>query len=213
MSEKIYAWILRLYPSRFRDAYGAEALQLIRDRVRDEKGFLPGLRLWLDLIADLAISVARGYRSAQPALIGVPVRRPLDGLPSFCVLEGELPRLGALVFGGVVSLAALCAVSVLVSGLGKNPPYVAPVAQPQTPASERSSAFRRSTPRARNGAKEEATASGQLASAASSLGPAVRPSDFQSKARWTAPEFPHLKLRSPRRTVRPAQRPLPSTRR
>jgi hypothetical protein len=27
MSEKIYAWLLRLYPSHFREAYGNEALQ------------------------------------------------------------------------------------------------------------------------------------------------------------------------------------------
>ena len=37
MSEKIYAWLLRLYPSRFREAYGDEAVQLFRDRARDEK--------------------------------------------------------------------------------------------------------------------------------------------------------------------------------
>jgi hypothetical protein len=29
MSEKIYAWLLRLYPSRFREAYGEDALQLL----------------------------------------------------------------------------------------------------------------------------------------------------------------------------------------
>jgi len=55
MSEKIYAWLLQLYPSQFREAYGGEALQLFRDRVRDEKGFFSCLRLWLDLIVDLAI--------------------------------------------------------------------------------------------------------------------------------------------------------------
>ncbi len=55
MSEKIYAWLLHLYPSQFREAYGSEALQLFRDRVRDEKGFFPCLRLWLDLLVDLAI--------------------------------------------------------------------------------------------------------------------------------------------------------------
>ena len=38
MSEKIYAWLLRLYPSHFRKTYGEEALQLFRDRARDENG-------------------------------------------------------------------------------------------------------------------------------------------------------------------------------
>jgi len=49
MSEKLYAWLLRLYPSRFREDYGEEALRLFRDRARDERGFFPRLRLWLDL--------------------------------------------------------------------------------------------------------------------------------------------------------------------
>ena len=34
MSEKIYSLLLRLYPARFRQQYGAEALQLFRDRLR-----------------------------------------------------------------------------------------------------------------------------------------------------------------------------------
>ena len=36
MSEKIYAWLLRLYPSRFREEYGEAALELFRDRAHDE---------------------------------------------------------------------------------------------------------------------------------------------------------------------------------
>ena len=31
MSEKIYAFLLRLYPATFRDAYSDDALQLVRD--------------------------------------------------------------------------------------------------------------------------------------------------------------------------------------
>ena len=65
MSEKIYAWLLRLYPSYFRRAYGEAALQLFRDRSRDERGVFTGLRLWLDLISDLAVSAPREYRRAQ----------------------------------------------------------------------------------------------------------------------------------------------------
>ena len=45
MFERIYAWFLHLYPARFREAYGAEALQLVRDRMRHEKGFFRKLRL------------------------------------------------------------------------------------------------------------------------------------------------------------------------
>ena len=57
MSEKIYAFLLRLYPSRFRQQYGAEAVQLFQDRLRDERGLLPRLRLWIDLISDFAVGV------------------------------------------------------------------------------------------------------------------------------------------------------------
>jgi hypothetical protein len=46
MSEKIYARFLHLYPSRFREAYGEEALQLFRDRARHERGLFRRLRLW-----------------------------------------------------------------------------------------------------------------------------------------------------------------------
>ncbi len=107
MSEKIYALLLRLYPSHFREAYGDEALQLFRDRARDEKGFLPSLWLWLDLLADLAISVPREYGYVQPVLVGASAQHRLAGVPAFYVLQGELPRLGALLFGSLLSLVVL----------------------------------------------------------------------------------------------------------
>jgi hypothetical protein len=107
VSEWIYAWLLRLYPSHFREAYGDEALQLFRDRARDEKGFFRSLRLWLDLLADLAVSVPREYGYVQPELIGVSAQQRLDGMPAFNVLEGEFPRPAALLFGSVLSLVAL----------------------------------------------------------------------------------------------------------
>jgi hypothetical protein len=87
MSEKIYAWLLRLYPSRFRRAYGDEVLQLFRDRARDERGFLPRLRLWLDLLLDIALSVPHEHRRAQLALAAASVEYRSDGLPSFRILE------------------------------------------------------------------------------------------------------------------------------
>lgn len=107
MSEKIYAWLLHLYPSHFRETYGEEALQLFRDRLRDERGFFQTLRLWLDLLADLAISVPRQHRHVQPALIRASALRHADGTPSFQVLESQPPRLGALLLGGFLSLAAV----------------------------------------------------------------------------------------------------------
>jgi len=83
MSEKIYAWLLRLYPPHFRENYGDEALQLLRDRARDETGFFRTLRLWLDLLTDLVISIPREYRSVRPSL-GAAVQR-VGGGPTFFV--------------------------------------------------------------------------------------------------------------------------------
>ncbi len=55
MFERIYDLLLKLYPEHFRQTYGDEALRLVRDRARDEKGLLSGLRLWLDLLLDLRV--------------------------------------------------------------------------------------------------------------------------------------------------------------
>jgi len=115
MSEKIYAWLLRLYPSHFHEAYGDEALQLFRDRCRDESGFIPRLRLWFDLLSDLAVSVPRQYGFVQPVMIAASVQSRLSGTPSFFVLGDDAPRLRALLFGGVLSLVALGAFSSLLS--------------------------------------------------------------------------------------------------
>jgi hypothetical protein len=114
MSEKIYACLLRLYPTRFRQAYGHDALQLFRDRLRDETGFLGRTRLWLDLFVDLAISLSRLYANAQPAFAAArPARTPL-----FFVLEEESLRPAALFSGCAISLAALSLVWVSLNQAG-----------------------------------------------------------------------------------------------
>jgi hypothetical protein len=120
MSEKIYALLLRLFPSRFREAYGEDALQLFRDRARDEKGFFPRFRLWLDLLRDLAISAPREYLYAQPAFIGASAEQHLAGSPAFFVLEDASPRPGALLFGGILSLMAVGAFWLAITYVGNH---------------------------------------------------------------------------------------------
>jgi len=115
MSEKLYAVLLRLFPSHFRRSYGEDALQLFRDRAREETGFPSRFRLWLDLLADLAISVPREYFYAQPELLSASASQT-PGSPSFYVLQEDAPRPGSLVFGFAVSVAGLLAFSVLLSG-------------------------------------------------------------------------------------------------
>jgi hypothetical protein len=104
MSETIYTWILRLYPSSFRNAYGEEALQLLRDRARDETGFFSRLRLWLDLIADLLISLLREFQSARATVAVTHAEKQSRGIPCFGILEGESLSFGALVHGGIAAL-------------------------------------------------------------------------------------------------------------
>ena len=113
MSEKIYGWLLRLYPSHFRQAHGEEALLLYRDRARDERGLVWRTRLWFDLLLDFAVSVPREYRRAEPALAGASAQR-LDGLPGFRLLEEQPPRPGVLFSGAFLSLVGFAAISVLI---------------------------------------------------------------------------------------------------
>ncbi len=138
MSEKIYALLLRLFPSHFRKTYGNEALQLFRDRARDEKGFTSRIRLWLDLFADLAISLPREYFYAEPELLAASGRR-LGGTPSFYFIGDESPRPGALLLGTVLSLTALLTFSSLLSHGGNHRPRVATAHQRQRAAAPPSS--------------------------------------------------------------------------
>ena len=117
MSEKLYALLFRLYPSQFRHAYREEAIQLFRDRSREEKGFLPTLRLWVDLLADLIVSLPKEYRRARTT-VGASSPQSLEGVPSFYLLEEGSPRLGAFLFGGVLSLAIVTTVLTLINQPG-----------------------------------------------------------------------------------------------
>jgi len=141
MSEKIYAWLLRLYPSQFREAYGEEALQLFRDRSRDERGLLLRLRLWADLLGDLALSVPREYFHVQPGLASFSAHLRPDGVPSFFVFTEESLGPGALLFGGMLSIAALVAFSVLLNRGVRYVPLSALIRPAQSSPNTHSSPF------------------------------------------------------------------------
>ncbi len=115
MSEKIYTLLLHLYPSRFRQEYGEEALQLVRDRMRDERGTWRRLRLWVDLLADLAISAPRQHFRTQPELATAPPQGSVSGVPSFRILEEEPIRFGTLVIAGLLAAGALGMVLILLN--------------------------------------------------------------------------------------------------
>jgi hypothetical protein len=98
MSEKIFAWLLKLYPQRFREEYGASAMQLFRDRLQAEQGLFKRFRLWLDMITDLAVSVPRehrrpihgesntaGYHLSEDAVSAICKRKKAELLLPFCI--------------------------------------------------------------------------------------------------------------------------------
>lgn len=118
MSEKLYALLLRLYPARFRNAYSQDALQLFRDRLRDEPGVLRRLRLWIDVLADVAASAPREHRRAVAAAVPVPAEAHL-----FQVLEMEPPRPATFFFGGALALAGVAAFIFLLTYAGERRPF------------------------------------------------------------------------------------------
>ena len=122
MSEKVYRLLLHLYPSRFRHEYEDEALQLFRDRLRDETGLWPSVRLWLDLLADLAISLPREYRHVRPELTGGSVKASLDGTPTFFVFDTASPGRRPLLLGGLFSLITLVSFPTLMNEVGNFQP-------------------------------------------------------------------------------------------
>ena len=105
MSEKLYEFLLKLYPEHFRRTYGDEALRLVRDRARSEKGFLSGLRLWLDLLWDLAKSLPHEY-SNRPTT-PIVATQPLNREPSFQLLAERSLNPTLLCLAGTLSAVLL----------------------------------------------------------------------------------------------------------
>jgi hypothetical protein len=98
MCERLCALLLRLYPAEFRQAYGPEALQLMADRARDERGVFPRLRLLMDLVLDLgAVSLDRWQA-------GTPLLAPIQGSPRFDTIDVHRPSAAALAVGMAVSI-------------------------------------------------------------------------------------------------------------
>jgi hypothetical protein len=112
MSEKLYSCLLQLYPAHFREAYREDALQLFRDRAKHE----PTLRLWLDILADLALSLPRQH--LQP----IPQRATVPSL--FHFVEAERPRPTALLSGGLLTLATLALMTYAANHHTARPPAI-----------------------------------------------------------------------------------------
>ena len=105
MFEKLFAFLWRLYPRKFRQEYGSDALQLFRDCVRDETGFLSRLRLWFDLLLDFAVSIPHEYRLACAA--STPSTAVAGDTPTFLQLRSGSPRFSSLFVGAFFSLLTM----------------------------------------------------------------------------------------------------------
>ncbi len=109
MSEKIFACLLRLYPARFRQRYGAEAMRLLRDRLGEERGITRRAHLWVDLLIDLAGGLPQAYRNSYAMVSASPVPHGTTGLPAFRVLDQDPLRPESVLMGIVLAFAALSA--------------------------------------------------------------------------------------------------------
>ena len=115
MSEWMYACLLRLYPSQFRKEYSRDALQLYRDRWRDETGLPRRLRLSFDLLTDVFAGLPQAYRNSYATRATGSLAPTAGDRPLFRVLEKERLWPGAVLAGGVFSIAALAAVGSLMN--------------------------------------------------------------------------------------------------
>jgi hypothetical protein len=115
MSEKIYARLLRLYPSSIRKKYEDESLQLIRDRFRDETGFFERARLWWDLVVDVLTGLPSAYRNSYAVTESAPLSFSAASVPSFKILDDDPLGRGSILAGGTIALIVLAAFAFLLS--------------------------------------------------------------------------------------------------
>lgn len=121
MSEKLYAVLFRLFPARFRAAWRDDALELLRDRLHNERGSRARLRLWLDLFADLAASVPRAWLRDQPPLAPVPSTQT-EGVPTFHLFENQPIPSRSYFFATVLSILLITGVAAMLKHGGH--PYI-----------------------------------------------------------------------------------------
>ena len=107
MFDRLCVLLLRCYPAEFRRAYGDDALRLIRDRARHERGAVLRTRLLIDLAMDL-FSTSVNWRAPAPAVLA-----RIDGGPRFDFLEPHRPRPQAMLAGTLTSMLMLASFALL----------------------------------------------------------------------------------------------------
>src|SRR5689334_8523995 len=107
MFEHFCILLLRLYPAEFRRAYGGDAVQLMRDRARHERGAFRRVRLLMDLAIDVGALSLHGWPQEQRSLAAT------DGRPRFDIIQGNAPRPAALAVGMMTSILLFAAFPLL----------------------------------------------------------------------------------------------------
>lgn len=106
MSEKLVAFLFRLYPPAFRQRYLQEALLLCRDRRRQETGIYRKLRLACDLFIDFFAGLPKAWQTPYSI---VTVKSPAPNtqpVPSFSLLHPEPLRPTSILLGCMFSITA-----------------------------------------------------------------------------------------------------------
>jgi len=98
MSERLYSLLLQLYPRAFRERYATEMARVFRDRLRDE----PAARLWIDVLADAALSIPHQHQEPAPNAMYPPSASPMR--PSVA------PRMFSRFWGSAIGAAAIASV-------------------------------------------------------------------------------------------------------
>ena len=127
MFECLCTLLLRLYPAEFRRTYGREAVQLMRDRARDERGAFLRARLLMDLAIDLFATSLRGWQAGRPSLVRI------DGAPRFDIIDVHGLRPEALAAGILTSILLFASFTLLFQARPRSNP---PVQLSEGPGSE-----------------------------------------------------------------------------
>jgi hypothetical protein len=131
MFEHFCVLLLRLYPAEFRRAYGGDAMQLMRERARHERGAFRRVRLLMDLAIDLGALSLHGWRQEQRSLSAT------DGRPRFDIIHVDAPRPAALAVGMMTSILMFAAFPLLFQprALANASAYFEKLSQAEKPAS------------------------------------------------------------------------------
>lgn len=113
LSERLYALLLQLYPRAFRERYAPEMARVLRDRLRDE----PAARVWIDVLADAAVSIPLQHMEPVPNAMYPPSASPMR--------LSAAPRMFSLFGGAVIGSAAIA--GIVAGALARRVPDAWPV--------------------------------------------------------------------------------------